>query len=215
MTLSKWRPDKAEKALALIQTLHTHTKTTLKDLESVIGFLNFACKVVVPGRAFLRRLINLTIGVTNPRHHIRLTKAAKADLAAWAKEQHAQKKLARRRITPHPAVELGLEPTPPSSAGHQSPPPDDDFGELSPPPSIPMRGPAPWGPAVAAECEGRAVREVAFFMACAGACGTLGADLQPQGHSAVCARQYRPIERCPCTFADQQAPAMQRATWGE
>lgn len=49
----------------------------------MIGLLNFACKVVVPGRAFLRRLINLTIGTQNPIHRIRITKQAQADLAAW------------------------------------------------------------------------------------------------------------------------------------
>ena len=30
----------------------------LRQLQSVIGYHNFACHVVVPGRAFLRRLIN-------------------------------------------------------------------------------------------------------------------------------------------------------------
>ena len=37
----------------------------------------------MPGWAFLRRLINLTIGVSNPAHRIRLNLAAKADLRAW------------------------------------------------------------------------------------------------------------------------------------
>lgn len=41
-------------------------KLHVRDLQSLIGLLNFACYVVVPGRAFLRRLINLTIGVSKP-----------------------------------------------------------------------------------------------------------------------------------------------------
>lgn len=32
-------------------------KIKLRDLQSLIGLLNFACYVVVPRRAFLRRLI--------------------------------------------------------------------------------------------------------------------------------------------------------------
>ena len=43
-------------------------KVTLRELQSLIGLLNFACLVVVPGTAFLRRLINLTIGVKRPHH---------------------------------------------------------------------------------------------------------------------------------------------------
>lgn len=54
-------------------------------MQSIIGLLNFACSVVVPGRTFLRRLINLTCGVTNPKFYIRLNKDARADLDTWAK----------------------------------------------------------------------------------------------------------------------------------
>ena len=39
--------------------------------------------VISPGRAFLRRLINLSIGVSRPGHHIRLNAEVRADLAAW------------------------------------------------------------------------------------------------------------------------------------
>ena len=38
---------------------------------------------MVPGRAFLRRIIDLTRGKHSPSHHIRLTKEARADLSAW------------------------------------------------------------------------------------------------------------------------------------
>ena len=49
----------------------------------VCGLLNFACSVVIPGRAFLRRLIDLTIGIRYEHHKIRLTQQAKADLNVW------------------------------------------------------------------------------------------------------------------------------------
>lgn len=60
-----------------------HNKTTLRNLQSVIGLLNFAGAVVVPGRAFLRRLIDLTIGISKPYHHIRLSQEVKKDLQVW------------------------------------------------------------------------------------------------------------------------------------
>ena len=58
-------------------------KTTLKELRSLLGKLQFATSVVVPGRPFLRRLYDLTKGVTKPCHHIRLTKGTKNDLKLW------------------------------------------------------------------------------------------------------------------------------------
>jgi hypothetical protein len=58
-------------------------KVTLKDLQSLIGLLNFACFVIVPGRAFLRRFIDLTQGMQKPRHFIRLRQAIKEDLKIW------------------------------------------------------------------------------------------------------------------------------------
>lgn len=48
-----------------------------------MGHLNFACRAVIPGRAFLRRLIDLTAKVTKPHHHITLTSEARKDMATW------------------------------------------------------------------------------------------------------------------------------------
>ena len=56
---------------------------TLKELQSLIGTLNFVCRVVPPGRPFLQRTINLTTGAKKPHHHIRLTKEFFADLEMW------------------------------------------------------------------------------------------------------------------------------------
>ena len=63
--------------------LCSRKSVTLKELQSLIGLLNFACCVVVPGRAFLRRLIDLTKGIRKPTHHVRLTKECKHDLNVW------------------------------------------------------------------------------------------------------------------------------------
>lgn len=57
-------------------------KTNLRELQSLIG-LNFACSVVVPGRAFLRRLIDLTCGVENQQDMIDLSDETKADIDTW------------------------------------------------------------------------------------------------------------------------------------
>ena len=67
-----------------VHSIARRRKVTLLELQSLIGTLNFACKVVTPGRPFLRRLIDLTMGVVRPHWHIRLTNEARLDLAAWS-----------------------------------------------------------------------------------------------------------------------------------
>ena len=58
-------------------------KITLRDLQSLIGALNFACQVIVPGRAFCRRLIDATCNLRRPNHKTRLTRGMKEDLEIW------------------------------------------------------------------------------------------------------------------------------------
>ena len=75
--------EKVEQGLLAIHSLHGKKKVTLKELQSLIDLLNFACSVVTPGRVFLRRLINLTIGNKHSHYFIRLTSQAKEDLRLW------------------------------------------------------------------------------------------------------------------------------------
>ena len=74
--------EKMTKCIAEIQELVKHKSTRLRKLQSVIGLLNFACQVILPGRAFLRRLIDLTIGKEAPHHWIKITSAID-DLLVW------------------------------------------------------------------------------------------------------------------------------------
>ena len=58
-------------------------KITLRELQSLIGKLNFACRAIAPGRAFLRRLIDATIGLKHPKHKTRISNAMVEDLHVW------------------------------------------------------------------------------------------------------------------------------------
>lgn len=58
-------------------------KITLRELQSLIGSLNFACQVVAPGRAFIRRLVDATVGIRKPSFKIRVSSAMKLDLETW------------------------------------------------------------------------------------------------------------------------------------
>ena len=75
---------KLAKAIEAVNSMAGKGKVQMKELRSAIGFLSFVCKVVMPGRPFLRRLWDLTKGGAKPHHHIRLSKGAQLDLQAWA-----------------------------------------------------------------------------------------------------------------------------------
>ena len=74
---------KIEKCTEAIEKVIIQTRVKLKDIQQISGLLNFACIVVYPGRPFLRRLYNLTVGVTNKHIHITLTDEVKGDLVMW------------------------------------------------------------------------------------------------------------------------------------
>ena len=66
-----------------VQLLLGRPKASLVQIQSLVGSLNFVCKAVAPGRAFLRRLIALTVGLKQPHHKVRLSQGAKLDLVMW------------------------------------------------------------------------------------------------------------------------------------
>ena len=52
-------------------------------LQFIIGLMNFACRVIAPGQAFLGRLVDFTQQGNRPHHFIKLTKETKEDLRTW------------------------------------------------------------------------------------------------------------------------------------
>jgi hypothetical protein len=56
-------PSKVSTTCQQIRDLLSKRKATLATLQSLLGSLNFLCKAIAPGRAFLRRLIALTCGL--------------------------------------------------------------------------------------------------------------------------------------------------------
>jgi hypothetical protein len=75
--------DKVQKIRDSLDDFRKHKKVTLQELQSLVGLLNFATAVVIPGRTFLRRLYDLTVGIKKQSHVIRLTVSARADLEGW------------------------------------------------------------------------------------------------------------------------------------
>ena len=75
--------DKVERIRTSLACFQGKKSCTLKELQSLIGTLNFACKVVPPGRPFLQRMIELTRNVSQPHHHIKLSSGFFKDLTMW------------------------------------------------------------------------------------------------------------------------------------
>lgn len=83
LQLARLPKDKLDKCTDLISNHLWRKKVTLVELQSMIGLLNFAGSVIIPGRAFLRQLIDPTIGVKAAHHRIHLTSQVKEDLRVW------------------------------------------------------------------------------------------------------------------------------------
>ena len=78
--------EKLQRLVSLIQGWGDRRSCSRKELESLVGHLNHACKVVRSGRTFLRRMLDLLHAVPHRPHshgHIRLNAGFRSDLAWW------------------------------------------------------------------------------------------------------------------------------------
>ena len=101
--------DKLQRTRDLLNSFTQRRSVRLVELQSLIGTLQFACKVVVPGRTFLQRMINLTRGVPSRFHHIRLNKEFFKDLTMWKAflaGWHGRSFFLDTTVTPSPDLEL-------------------------------------------------------------------------------------------------------------
>ena len=72
--------EKLTNLLKLLQDWRGKKSCTKRDLPSIIASLSHAAKVVRSGRAFLRRLIDLSKLANWPHHHLRFCREARSDL---------------------------------------------------------------------------------------------------------------------------------------
>ena len=76
--------DKLARTLNTVLSWRGRRIATKRQLQSLIGLLSHAATVVPPGRAFIRRMIDLLKVARRPDHHIRLTADFRSDLLWWA-----------------------------------------------------------------------------------------------------------------------------------
>lgn len=75
--------NKIARSIHLIQVLLDSKKTTLRQLQSLLGLLVFTSRVIPMGRVFCKRLYKATCGKKSPFDHIRVTKPMRSDLQIW------------------------------------------------------------------------------------------------------------------------------------
>ena len=75
--------DKLQRLVSLIAEWRSRKSCRRQEIEYLIGHLSHACKVVRPGRRFLRGMIELLAVGKKCHHHVRLNTTFRADLEWW------------------------------------------------------------------------------------------------------------------------------------
>ena len=86
--------DKAVKALTILSSALATETLTLKSVQQVIGHLAFLARALVASRTFLRRLIDATLGATQPNFPIVLDGGARGDIEWWTTVLHLRDQFA-------------------------------------------------------------------------------------------------------------------------
>ena len=81
--IAKLPADKVQRIVQLLHTWSPKKTCTQRELQSLIGHLHHACKVMQPIRSFLRRMIYLLRCFRHHSHPIRLNTQFCRDLQRW------------------------------------------------------------------------------------------------------------------------------------
>lgn len=71
--------DKLRELKEVVRGAEGKRKLRLKELQSLVGRLNFACRIIPMGRVFCRHLSMAMAGVRSQRHFVRLSCDVRAD----------------------------------------------------------------------------------------------------------------------------------------
>jgi hypothetical protein len=75
--------DKVTRIIELLTDSCTRKSITKRKLLSVLGHLNFASRVILPGRSFVSYLLSLSTSVKELHHHVKLSKDCLTDINMW------------------------------------------------------------------------------------------------------------------------------------
>ena len=75
--------EKIERICTFISKLYKKSSCTKRELLQLLGHLNFASRVILPGRSFVSYLIKLSTTVSELHHFVHLNKECRVDLEFW------------------------------------------------------------------------------------------------------------------------------------
>jgi hypothetical protein len=74
---------KVQRIISILDSF-THKKScTKRELLSLLGHLNFACRVIVPGRTFVSYLLSVAHSVSELHYHVHLSRECRLDMSMW------------------------------------------------------------------------------------------------------------------------------------
>lgn len=76
--------EKIHRIADIIGSFQNKKSCTKQELLSLLGHLNFASRVIYPGRAFVSYLIRLSTTVKDLHHHVKLSNECRLDLKMWS-----------------------------------------------------------------------------------------------------------------------------------
>lgn len=80
---SRLPAEKLQRTRELVATWRGRKACRVKELQSLVGSLQHACKVVHPGRSFVRRMHELLKRSRKASDHLRLNREFRADVEWW------------------------------------------------------------------------------------------------------------------------------------
>ena len=75
--------DKIRAILQQIEEISSHSKVSLRQLQSLTGSLNYCAKAMPSARAFVRRMYAAMSKATRPHHKVRITRGISEDIKMW------------------------------------------------------------------------------------------------------------------------------------
>ena len=76
--------EKVSRIISILDSFMEREACSKQELLSLLGHLNFACRVIYPGRAFVSYLISLSTTVKMLHHHVKLNQECRLDIKMWS-----------------------------------------------------------------------------------------------------------------------------------
>lgn len=75
--------DKLQRDIDMLRAFQSRQSCTKRELLQLLGHLNFASKVVSPGKSFVSYIIKLSTTVRALHHHVKISKECREDIKMW------------------------------------------------------------------------------------------------------------------------------------